>query len=265
MVNDKFIFLFVLFLINIASTRKINDLEKKQFEDKKSTTNSIATGTCHGFKCTPGRVCNIDRKTRKPVCVCIQDCAAVIDPRRKVCSNFNQTWATDCHLYRHRCVCEDGLDENCLEEHKHMHIDYYGECTDSLRCEETVLIDFPRRMREWLYNILTSEHFVIPKNKSDGHDIAHKWVDAVIWQFCDLDKEPEDRVVSRHELFPLRAPLLSMEPCIAEFLDKCDSNADNKITLFEWGSCLGAEQGEIEDKCTIFKSLIHRENRLVTP
>lgn len=44
MVNDKFIFLFVLFLINIASTRKINDLEKKQFEDKKSTTNSIATG-----------------------------------------------------------------------------------------------------------------------------------------------------------------------------------------------------------------------------
>ena len=36
-----------------------------------------------------------------------------------------------------------------------MHIDYYGECTDKLKCEESVLVDFPRRMREWLYNILT--------------------------------------------------------------------------------------------------------------
>ena len=53
------------------------------------------------------------------------------------------------------------------------------------------------------------------------------------------------RFVSRHELFPLRAPLLSMEPCIAEFLDKCDSNMDHKITLREWGLCLGAEEGKI--------------------
>lgn len=54
------------------------------------------------------------------------------------------------------------------------------------------------------------------------------------------------RFVSRHELFPLRAPLLSMEPCISEFLDKCDSNQDHKITLKEWGSCLGAEDGKIK-------------------
>ena len=48
-----------------------------------------------------------------------------------------------------------GLSEHCTQQHKHMHIDYYGECTDNIKCEPDVLIDFPRRMREWLYHILT--------------------------------------------------------------------------------------------------------------
>lgn len=51
------------------------------------------------------------------------------------------------------------------------------------------------------------------------------------------------RYVSRHEMFPLRAPLLSMESCIADFLDGCDANDDHKITLKEWGKCLGASDG----------------------
>lgn len=24
-------------------------------------------------------------------------------------------------------------------------------------------------------------------------DLTHKWIDAIIWKFCDLDKEPHDR------------------------------------------------------------------------
>ena len=52
-----------------------------------------------------------------------------------------------------------------------------------------------------------------------------------------------DSFVSRHELFPLRAPLLSMESCISNFLDNCDANNDHKITLIEWGKCLGASSG----------------------
>ena len=46
------------------------------------------------------------------------------------------------------------------------------------------------------------------------------------------------RSVSRHELFPIRAPLLALEHCIAPFLDKCDENNDHKISLNEWGKCL---------------------------
>lgn len=51
------------------------------------------------------------------------------------------------------------------------------------------------------------------------------------------------RHVSRHELFPLKAPLMAMEHCIAPFLDGCDANDDHKITLKEWGHCLGLEDG----------------------
>ncbi|CAG2109245.1 unnamed protein product, partial [Medioppia subpectinata] len=80
----------------------------------------------------------------------------------------------------------------------------------------------------------------IHTTKEDAEHLSRKWIDAIIWKFCDLDKQPHDRHVSRHELFPLRAPLLSMETCISDFLDNCDENSDHKITLVEWGKCLGA-------------------------
>lgn len=54
--------------------------------------------------------------------------------------------------------------------------------------------------------------------------------------------------MSRHELFPLRAPLLSMESCISDFLDDCDADEDHKITLVEWGKCLGASPGKFKPK-----------------
>jgi hypothetical protein len=44
--------------------------------------------------------------------------------------------------------------------------------------------------------------------------------------------------VSRHELFPIRAPLLALEHCIQPFLDGCDADNDHFITLQEWGTCL---------------------------
>lgn len=50
------------------------------------------------------------------------------------------------------------------------------------------------------------------------------------------------RFVSRHELFPIRAPLLSLEHCIAPFLDKCDEDDDHRITLAEWGQCLQLDE-----------------------
>jgi hypothetical protein len=48
--------------------------------------------------------------------------------------------------------------------------------------------------------------------------------------------------VSRHELFPIKAPLMSLEHCIAPFLDSCDVDDNHRITLKEWGKCLEIEE-----------------------
>ena len=37
--------------------------------------------------------------------------------------------------------------------------------------------------------------------------MTKKWTNAAVWKWCDLDGHPHDNVVSRHELFPVRAPL----------------------------------------------------------
>lgn len=50
------------------------------------------------------------------------------------------------------------------------------------------------------------------------------------------------RSVSRHELFPIRAPLVSLEHCIAPFLDSCDKDDDHLISLSEWTRCLELEE-----------------------
>ena len=54
-----------------------------------------------------------------------------------MCSNHNETFATDCDLYRKRCLCEESAtDEDeigasaCGEDnmYSHVHVEYYGEC-----------------------------------------------------------------------------------------------------------------------------------------
>ena len=70
-----------------------------------------------------------------------------------------------------------------------------------------------------------------------------------MWKWCDLDGHPHDNMVSRHELFPVKAPLHTLEHCIGDFLDNCDENDDHAISLNEWTKCLELEQGELEAKC----------------
>lgn len=103
-----------------------------------------------------------------------RECPENNDMRRRVCSNFNQTWQSDCHLLKHRCTCLEGTRiilefnnlysnltqiftgvlKDCTDDHKHMHINYYGECKEIEECQKDILEDFPRRMREWLDHII---------------------------------------------------------------------------------------------------------------
>lgn len=36
---------------------------------------------------------------------------------------------------------------------------------------------------------------------------------------------------------------------ISPFLENCDADDDHRITMKEWGKCLGLEDGDLEEKC----------------
>lgn len=81
---------------------------------------------CTKIHCGAGRVCQVQEDSAQ--CVCIPECPEEHDPRRKVCTNRNETWGSDCEVHRQRCLC-DTKDDRCSNvKNSHIHIDYYGEC-----------------------------------------------------------------------------------------------------------------------------------------
>lgn len=205
---------------------------------------------CENVHCGPGRICD------QGECNCVKECTTERDKRRWVCSNRNQTYESDCHLYRARCLCRDEDPQCATEDDRHLHVEYYGVCRKIATCTEDDIVDFPRRMREWLFSVMKdlaereelSDYYKKMEKDAEAHQ-SRRWSTAAVWKWCDLDKHPHDNIVSRHELFPLRAPLHSLEHCIAPFLDSCDKDNDHSITLEEWADCLELEVQLFVDKC----------------
>jgi hypothetical protein len=214
---------------------------------------------CIDMHCTPGRECVIDPDTKKAKCDCVKECGYQPDPRRKVCTNQNETFPTGCEFHQLRCFCEDGTFEKCSnpEKYQHTHIEYYGECRMIPECTLEELVDFPRRMREWLFNVMDelserselSNYYQTLQKEAKQMDEQKRWTNAAIWKWCDLDSHPHDNSVSRHELFPVKAPLQALEHCIGHFLEICDKNDDHGITLKEWTECLELEEHDFMAKC----------------
>lgn len=122
---------------------------------------------------------------------------------------------------------------------------YFVNCFFCQDCGEDEMKDFPRRMRDWLFNVMRDlaerhelpEHYMTLQMEAETN-LTRRWANAAVWKWCDLDGHPHDRSVSRHELFPIRAPLMSLEHCIEPFFESCDTNNDHRISLKEWGICL---------------------------
>ncbi|XP_013789003.1 SPARC-like isoform X2 [Limulus polyphemus] len=274
------LFCIILYTDTLAKKQKLRDeIEKENVDDdKKDELDLIADDEaeekeqknevideeeelktpkdpCAGHYCGAGRICALNDQD-EPICDCVPQCPVETDERRKVCSNHNETWSSDCEVYRVRCLCNKDREECLKKKYNHVHVNYYGICREIPDCTKEEMGDFPRRMREWLFAVMQElarrnelDKYYMKLEEEAEQDLSLKWVNAIVWKFCDLDAHPEDRAVSRHELFPIRAPLLAMEHCIAPFLDSCDLDSDHIITLVEWGTCLGLKEDEIEDKC----------------
>ncbi|KAK9879168.1 hypothetical protein WA026_004020 [Henosepilachna vigintioctopunctata] len=246
--------------INAKDSRNLQNSIQKNVEvpqeDNEINDNNIPImDPCLRVHCGAGRICQLDN-VGEPQCVCISTCPDEADHRRRVCSNHNETWDSDCAVYQQRCFCETHHEGCKGPQYKHVHIEYYGQCRDMPKCSKEEMIDFPRRMRDWLFNIMRDladrdelTPYYMKMEREAESNMTKRWTNAAIWKFCELDGNPLDRSVSRHELFPIRAPLMALEHCIAPFLDICDADDNHRITLQEWANCLELDEDEIEDRC----------------
>lgn len=240
--------------------REMKEMDEKEElmkdEPEKVQDNEVVIkDPCVKKHCGAGQICDINEEGEAQ-CVCIPSCPNESDPRRKVCSNHNETWGSDCEVYQMRCWCNHGLEGCKGDQYKHVHIEYYGLCRDMPVCTTDEMADFPRRMRDWLFNIMRdladrqelSPHYLKMEREAETN-LTRRWANAAVWKWCDLDGHPHDRSVSRHELFPIRAPLMALEHCIAPFLDSCDVDDNHRITLREWGTCLELDVDDLEERC----------------
>ncbi len=70
----------------------------------------------------------MDEVSKVAKCSCVEDCGYEPDPRRKVCTNFNETFSSDCEVHQLRCFCEEGIAGKCSDAKKysHVHVEYFG-------------------------------------------------------------------------------------------------------------------------------------------
>jgi len=223
--------------------------EEKVAEMEKSRMNA-----CFEKKCRRGEICRINDKN-KAECVCIPDCSTyhTQDERAKVCSNRNETYQAECDLDRDHCLCKKNKDGCSNPGVKKIQLEYYGACQEIKDCSPENRKQFPKRLRDWLLVVMeTMEKRATIGEYEDLLELARQdgnHTSAAIWGFCDLDKDPQDRFVSRRELQYTVRSLRVMEHCLVPFLDDCDADDNRKITLPEWGECLGLPHEHISDKC----------------
>lgn len=235
--------------------QKAKEEEEVKEEEDVRMNEVVPQDPCVNKYCGAGKVCQLT-DAGEPECVCIPNCPVEVDPRRKVCSNHNETWGSDCEVYQMRCLCDHGSEKCRGEQYKHVHIEYYGVCREMKECAQEEMSDFPRRMRDWLFNVMRDladreelTPYFLKLEREAETNLTRRWTNAAIWKWCDLDGHPHDRSVSRHELFPIRAPLMALEHCIAPFLNKCDVDDDHMISLKEWGKCLELDEEDLDEKC----------------
>ncbi|XP_052815503.1 SPARC-like isoform X2 [Mya arenaria] len=248
--------LLVMTLVVTAALAKV-DLDAADDEEygtvdvrKDEETPEGINNPCNLHKCKRGEVCQLEE--RKPVCVC-QTCDEPEENEAQVCSRRNVTYVTECHLDRDHCLCRNTLPGCHDDAAPHVRLDYFSACKELTECPDQEFETFPGRMRDWLFRVMTTlayrheldDYQELVENAM--HDKTH--ADAVLWKFCDLDTDPEDRKVTRRELMYIIASIKPMEHCLVPFLNSCDADDDNIITLVEWGECLGIGHEAIADKC----------------
>ncbi|ELT88882.1 hypothetical protein CAPTEDRAFT_160588 [Capitella teleta] len=212
------------------------------------------TDPCDERDCGPGRECEVE--DGRAVCVCMHSCLDEED-ELQVCSSTNLTFSSSCDLHRQKCLCEKRMSGCEDPHHATLRLDYYGECKEQEFCDDWELEEFPKRMAHWFYLVLDemakgdSLNAAVKRKFEAPRGDAERLAFPVIWQFCELDTS-HNNLIEANEIEDLTAMLKTQEKCTTPFLRSCDRNDDGRISLREWGKCLGLDEAEVEERCEEF-------------
>ncbi|CAF0828494.1 unnamed protein product [Rotaria sp. Silwood1] len=246
---------YILLVVAFLSCHQLLSI-RAELEVKVSTKDETLhiEDQCSNVKCNENEACILN-KDGEAECVCITECEDPKDKRLMICTKANHTYTSDCEFYRMQCWCRKN-DEHCTRKESVTDaIDYFGQCQDLGVCTEFELEVFPKRMKEWLGEILDAlfvrkdldskyETLVNEARKMKLSNTEKWWRNAVLWEFCELDRT-HDNVVNNEELARFIRSLKVLEHCIQPFLDHCDTDNDNKISSDEWGTCLGLDKNDM--------------------
>lgn len=231
-----------------------DDVHSQETDSQTDEQDDRRKSPCFRKKCYRGEECQVNDK-EEAECVCTPSCDFYKqqEGRHQVCSNKNVTYDTECDLDREHCLCKHSKDGCRYPGARKIQLEYYGTCQELSPCSDDSRVQFPDRLRNWLFVVMETmadraeigeyEDLLEEAKADDNHSYA------AVWGFCDLDKDPQDRHVSRRELQYTVRSLKVMEHCLVPFLDECDHDDDRKITLVEWARCLSVPEDKIENRC----------------
>ncbi|CAF3349560.1 unnamed protein product [Rotaria socialis] len=260
MASKLFVLLFTiischqLWTIRAESAVTINAENVASSIDDKKAINDFQD-RCSSRKCREDETCVLNQDGDAE-CACIAECEDPKDERLMVCTTANHTYTSDCEFYQMQCWCRKN-DQRCTRKEALTDIiDYFGQCQNLGVCTEFELEVFPKRMTIWLGEILDAlfvrkgldskyETLVNEARKMKLSNTEKWWRNAVLWEFCELDRT-HDNSVNKEELSRFVRSLKVLEHCIQPFLNHCDTSNDNKISADEWGLCLGLDKGDVD-------------------
>ncbi|XP_076815064.1 SPARC-like isoform X2 [Clavelina lepadiformis] len=248
------------------------DDNDEESEDEDELTEAELIDPCKNVQCKPGRECVVTA-TKEAKCRCMSECPQTESEHEKVCANNNVTYASECDLYRTKCLAK----HDNVEWGKHLKVEYYGPCKELSPCGDVELSEFPTRMRSWLKNLYLQlfdmeEEFGGLSDEQRNHGrrlVANRvrveeferqtveemsreleqfyplYVYPVHWKFSTLDVDPKDSYLSKRELEPMSAALIPFEHCAKDFLKKMDANRDHHISIYEWGEAMGIKEDDM--------------------
>jgi len=205
-------------------------------EEETNTTAMFLKNPCISRVCERGAMCRVTNLEKyETECFCPTYCEPGNEP---VCSVYGKEYESKCHLHMEAC-----------KQDRNIGIAYEGACiTSKKQCTSSSLNQFPARFLEWMMHVRDEEIYGAANLKKNVVELpSATQIHVAQWMFERMDVD-SSKTLAYQELTGLLMYLMSVETCIGEFLQSCDIDHNEDITIREWKICLMPGSNLVEDE-----------------